>query len=326
MRSLLALAVLATPAIAAPRVTPSHVVDVWYAWPKPTATVAVTMKVTVDPGIASSYYWSHFFQLEGNRAGTGNERQLYMGLQTTGGGKRAVIFSAWNAVEAGPGCEAFGGEGAGYKCFRAYDWTAGHGYRFEARAIGNDWWRGTVTNTTTGVATVIGQLRMPVGAGRAITSVLFDEIYREVASCAAITPASVTFSELTGADGMKPRYGSTVTPAPCGSLATVDVTDERVIVTTGTIAGAAPSLKNLDGWLLDGDRVTRGDRCLDSEGGASSAGTRVIAWSCHRGANQRWVRRGSGLALAGSDQCVTSISGELRLSPCNLTFQMAEAD
>ena len=147
-----------------------------------------------------------------------------------------MIFSAWNAVEAGAGFETFGGEGVGYKCHLEYAWTAGHAYRFEARAVGNVWWRGTVTDATTGIATVIGQIRMPPDAGRAVTSVLFDEHYREVASCAALAPPSITFSELTGSGGMKPRHTSTLTPGPCGSLAHVDVTDERVVATTGTIA------------------------------------------------------------------------------------------
>ena len=228
MRSLLLVLAMASAASAAPPLVPSHMVDVWYAWPEPTATVAVTMTVTADPGVASSYYWSHFFQLEGSRDGEENERQAYMGLQTSGGGARAVIFSAWNAIEAGAGCETFGGEGIGYKCHRAYPWVAGHAYRFEARAIGHDWWRGTVTDTSTGVATVIGQIRMPRGAGRAVTSVLFDEHYREVASCAAMAPARITFSELTGAGGMTPRHTSTLTPGPCGAIAKVDVTADRV--------------------------------------------------------------------------------------------------
>jgi len=248
MRSFLAALVLATAplATAAPRLTPSHMVDVWYAWPKPTAKVAVTMEVTIDPGLASSYYWSHFFVLEGTRDGEGTERQAYMGLQTSGGAERAVIFSAWNAIEAGRGCETFGGEGVGYKCHRAYAWKAGHAYRFEATAIGNDWWRGTVTDATTGAATVIGLLRMPAGAGRAVTSVLFDEYYREVESCTAMAPASITFTGLSGADGMTPQHTGTITPGPCGALSKVAVQEDRVVATTGATQADLVDARVLD--------------------------------------------------------------------------------
>lgn len=311
-----------SPIVSAAPVTPYHVIDVWYEWPRPTASLGVTMTVTHDPGLASAYYWSHFFKLEGARDGDANERQGYMGLQTSGGGPRAVIFSIWNALGASTGCETFGGEGVGFKCRIDYDWKVGHAYRFQAKAIGGDWWRGSVTDETTGVTTWIGDIQSPPGSGLAKSSVLFDEIYGPVDGCDAIPPARITFANLHGDGGMRPTHTGTTTPAPCAASGKVEMTGDTVIATTGRIAH--DGLSSLRGWTLAGNRVTRGDRCLDAEGGKTTSGTRVIAWPCHGEANQRWNQRGGSLELAGTDQCVALLHGELRLAPCSLPFPMRD--
>lgn len=202
-------------------------------------------------------------------------------------------------MAASPSCVTFGGEAVGYKCRLDYDWQVGHAYRFDARSLGNDWWRGTVTDDTTGAVTTIGDIQVPAGSGLARSSVLFDEVYRGGASCDALAPATITFANLTG-DGTRPTWTGTTTPAPCARAAVLEATGDVTTISTGQVA--ARSLGSLEGFALRGTEVRRGDdECLDAEGGATTAGTRVIAWACHGGANQQWVQRRTALQLAGTD-------------------------
>ncbi len=78
--------------------------------------------------------------------------------------------------------------------------------------------------------------------------------------------------------GLKP--GSRVTDGGV-TVETVSVTATGATVrVTGQASGGAQRYADAEG------------RCLDVAGGAATAGTRVLTWACHDGANQRWTPSG----------------------------------
>lgn len=94
----------------------------------------------------------------------------YIGIQKDPNGKRA-IFSIWNANGAqcaplpGALCRPFTGEGDGYQTLVPYNWVAGRHYRTRVWVLSSDasgeWWIGEVKDETTGIAQVIGYIRVP---------------------------------------------------------------------------------------------------------------------------------------------------------------------
>jgi len=114
-----------------------------------------------------AYFFSNQFTFVGGQGG-------YIGLQKDANGKRA-IFSIWetNGVQcsgvAGAICRPFSGEGVGHQTMIPFNWQAGRSYRMRVWVAGTDaggeWWVGAVQDTTTGVETQIGLIRVPFGRG-----------------------------------------------------------------------------------------------------------------------------------------------------------------
>jgi hypothetical protein len=91
-------------------------------------------EVTVAPGQDKI---GSYFMANGFNGG-------YLGIQVNGAHERRVLFSVWDApsgarttlVSKGPDVvdNGFGGEGTGGQSYLAYNWIAGHTYRFLTRA------------------------------------------------------------------------------------------------------------------------------------------------------------------------------------------------
>lgn len=180
-----------TPAAYAEAVAGAPGTYVKYDWPAGPLPLSTDMEVdhvwTVIPygndthgnGVfASSQYWFHNatgFQTAGG----------YMGSQVmrnaNGTERRVFIFSCWDSDPlAGPvarvgwttppqslnsKCERFGGEGVGSHCVLDYPTQPGRVYRFRVAFSGSNLtgaiWTGVVTDTTTGISTIVGTLFYP---------------------------------------------------------------------------------------------------------------------------------------------------------------------
>jgi hypothetical protein len=119
-----------------------------------------------------AYFYSHQFGF--NNLGSGADGG-YIGIQTDSSGKHA-IFSVWSAIASrcgpvpGTQCGPFSGEGSGQRTFIPnYRWVAGHDYRTRVWILSSDptgtWWEGNITDVTTGVETVVGDIEVPPGWG-----------------------------------------------------------------------------------------------------------------------------------------------------------------
>eukprot|EP00040_Diaphanoeca_grandis_P044597 m.12879 g.12879 ORF g.12879 m.12879 type:complete len:317 (-) comp9489_c0_seq1:474-1424(-) len=120
----------------------------------------------------SSQYWYH--DASGAQTAGG-----YMGSQVFKGSAgapehRVFIFSCWDVTGAlgnatvgwtTPNCARFGGEGVGSHCILEYPIKEGTLYTFRVAMSGHNssgaMWTGTVTDTTTQTATVVGTLFYP---------------------------------------------------------------------------------------------------------------------------------------------------------------------
>lgn len=121
---------------------------------------------TPDSGqVQPAYFYSMQFGIVTGDGG-------YIGIQKDADGKRA-IFSIWGATaatcstEPGALCRPFTGEGDGYQTIIPYQWVAGHTYRTRVWALSTDadgdWWIGEIMDQNTGVASVVGTIRVPLG-------------------------------------------------------------------------------------------------------------------------------------------------------------------
>ena len=183
-----------------------------------------TMRVEIDPGDTTSYFFAQQFWFDGGDGG-------YMGLQTNGiiGSDtvgKMVIFSIWDALDATPAagatCQPFGGEGIGQSCRLPFEWQPGVAYRLrlEAGAM-DDVWRVSLSGGGTD-ARALGTIRVPAGWGLIEpTSAVFTEYYGPVGSCESIPLAQASFEDLTaGEAAARPERADAETYGTCVSAAT----------------------------------------------------------------------------------------------------------
>ncbi len=134
------------------------------------------------------YYWANQFGFAGSKSGMDG----YFGLQTVGTihqasesdranphanrfvkSTRLAIFSIWNALDARPGGKGsyvapYGHEGSGWSCKVEYPWREGVKYRLRIHELGDakkpkepEWWRASITDTSTKREVVIGDIKVP---------------------------------------------------------------------------------------------------------------------------------------------------------------------
>lgn len=148
---------------------------------------------------ATATYWSLFWRWTTSSDGG------YMGLQTNGSrfdgstGETA-IFSLWNATAAsGPSCRSFGGEGTGYSCRLAYTFSTNRFYRYRVWILNKDsvgqWWGAWIQDTTTGVDTYIGSIRVAATRTR-ITGVMnFVEYFGTAVACGSVPRSQALWTQ-----------------------------------------------------------------------------------------------------------------------------------
>ncbi len=129
---------------------------------QPLIGVQAEMKITDAPDpspTAGVIFWSHQFNLQ-NHGG-------YIGLQIVGD-KRKAIFSMWEALSSDTG-NTFGGEGVGFQKIIDYDWRPNMTYQVNVTRTKTDstgaYWRGSVTDLTTGAETYLATHKVPLTHG-----------------------------------------------------------------------------------------------------------------------------------------------------------------
>lgn len=133
----------------------------------------------------------------------------YIGIQKDPGlppASKKAIFSIWGANAAncspveGAICQPFSGEGEGYQTLIPYNWVAGHRFRVRVREVRSDsgghWWKGDITDLTTGVTKMIGEIRVPLSYQRLRAwSVNWVEWYGpEADTCGQLPESTVYFA------------------------------------------------------------------------------------------------------------------------------------
>lgn len=227
--TLLALLLLLLPSASA---VPFHGWDVYYGWTLPEGpdaslaskaamasspwSVNNTFQITLDPGVGSYYYWSHyiFFSTGSNNKGATG---AYWGLQTNGAYK-SLIFSVWGGTSgvsdtsaAGKKINAFTGrttsfckpfeeDGDGHHCLYTYDWKQGVKYIFRTSVVSRnatgDVLKCSMYDPVTQKWVPVGTIGIPTYIGYPATSVYFYEDYGS-RNCKKIPKAAATFSKLS---------------------------------------------------------------------------------------------------------------------------------
>jgi hypothetical protein len=171
----------------------------------------------------------------------------YFGLQTEGPGLtgKVAIFSIWGATSATSSGFAgtFSNEGTGYSTRIAYPWVLNHTYNLQIRlgtqTASSSTWIATVTDTTTNVATTIGNIVVPATFGNLypLTDNFHERYYGSQAACSDFIPSEVAFTN-QAANGSKPTSGSLwySTNSVCnGDFAIKDITDGAESIIGGTL-------------------------------------------------------------------------------------------
>lgn len=239
LRRLTAVALTAA-ALVAGQALPSSAATagVWQFWDYPaTGGTYNTDQFLTVTRTAPTRFFAHQIYLQGGDAG-------YVGLQDTPNGKIA-IFSLWNSPTAtsnatpgsGAQCVRFSGEGVGWSCRKAYNWSLNVKYRLRiwstaSRSDGSVQWLAAVQNTATGVDTILGSIWSRAGQRQISSSVSWIENYGTLTgSCATEQPARAVFTLPTlDGGGYRARFGLSETAA-CGT--------HRSRITRNTTAGTA---------------------------------------------------------------------------------------
>ena len=202
-------AVLATPA--------GH-----YNWGGATGLYNMDFFYTIesDSGPGTYVFWAHQFWFEGGDGG-------YTGLQTNGTIRRKsvgnmAIFSIWQAEKAkaaqGATAQKFGGEGTGYSVRIPYPYVQGVKYRFRIASEGDSWWGVTIEDTSTGVETYMGSIKVPATWGSLQGySANFTEVFGGAATCFDQPYAKARFDLPQANDGtLNAILSSSETYGDCG--------------------------------------------------------------------------------------------------------------
>lgn len=222
------------------------------------------LTVLADPGAATPYFFAYQFGFEGGVGG-------YVGLQTRGtlGGEpdtavgKIALFSVFAGCDdragttgcprplpligasAQPGllngssCSpltASSGrapEGPGATCRVHFDWREGVAYRLQVALVTPHVWQASVVDTTTGMTTVIGQIRVPdAWGGLATYSITWVEYYGKtgaVGSCADLPRAQAQWAQGPGSQAALGLLG----PGPRAALTRPVVTGNHLAVGDG---------------------------------------------------------------------------------------------
>lgn len=125
----------------------------------------------------------------------------YMGLQPNGEYGKTALFSIFGpgSSSASAACKAGADDGAGTSCHIHYPWELKHSYQFTVALVKEDaattTWEGSVTDLSTQVRTVIGDITVSSARGylRSDWAVTFDELFERSIPCPAQPHSEILF-------------------------------------------------------------------------------------------------------------------------------------
>lgn len=189
--------------------------------------IDMPLKINVDPGPRTSRFFAE--QLSIGTFGAYIGLQTDMQLPNNKIGKGA-IFSIWNATGGVPGtqgswCQSFGGEGVGYSCRIAYNWTAGNTYRLRVWQITSNSWGAFVMNMTTGEEVSLGTITIPTSKNPLLSGgvITFTEYYGgDFNACSDLKLSQVTWGMPVGNNStLRSKWVSnSIGPGDCKSIRT----------------------------------------------------------------------------------------------------------
>jgi hypothetical protein len=272
--------------------------------------VTWTTTVKDDPGYQSNIFWSHQFDFN---KGSG----AYFGMQSNGGQQRTFLYSVWDTAESKPGtvgsyCLDFGGEGEGQSCRMKLDWTAGHTYSFTVAHEGGGWFGATVTDKTTGSSFKLGSVKTPATKIAPTGMVDWAEYFEWNDSRATCydqpgSAASFGLPKANGGSITASVAGTSSSDNGCKPMTRIDRESGGTVQLNAIGNSVRGEVKNSDGT------------CVDASGG-STEGAEAIAYGCHGGRNQAWVRAADKTLRLSSDYCLnaegTAAGSAVRLRNC----------
>lgn len=130
----------------------------------------------------------------------------YMGLQPNGEFGKTALFSIFGAGSSSKSsaCKPGADDGDGTSCHISYPWELEHTYQFTVALIAEDTenttWEGSVTDLTTQVRTVIGDVTVSAARGllRGDWAVTFDELFERSIDCSAQPHSEILFFHPVG--------------------------------------------------------------------------------------------------------------------------------
>lgn len=239
-------------------------------------------------------YWYWAYQGNFESAGT-----FYFGLQPNGEYGKTALFSVFGAgtqtktASCKPGADSEKAN-TGVSCHIPYAWKRNHRYTFKVSLTSHpqdkNTWTGTVTDTTTGITTTIGDISVPDEWKLISPSLIgWAEWYRGgELTCSQRTNFTVGYSNVTGYAANGTAYRAKVGNLAEGTCATYLVNNDHYMATMD--AGGAPTYSvqftpNVSGDALAEDILsdTKDELDLDIQeakqivANASKAGIGVVA-------------------------------------------------
>ncbi len=157
------------------------------------------MRITMSPqsysaGDQNFVYWAYDSKFM-------NGDTYYMGLQPNGEYGKTALFSVFNpgSSSSSPSCKSGADEGPGTSCHIHYPWELKHTYQFTvvlvARSTNTMTWEGSITDLTTQIRTVIGDIDVQASRGylRPDWAVTFDELFKRSIPCSSQPLSEILF-------------------------------------------------------------------------------------------------------------------------------------
>lgn len=130
-------------------------------------------------------------------------------------------------------------EGPGASCGIPFDWRQGVSYRLRVALVGPHVWQASVVDTSSGIPTVIGQIRVPEAwGGLATYSVTWIEHYGDTgtySSCADIPRAQARWGQGAGTQASQ----GLLRAGPAAAMTTATVINNHLAVGDGRCSNSS---------------------------------------------------------------------------------------
>ncbi|MDM0044943.1 hypothetical protein QTH91_10640 [Variovorax dokdonensis] len=244
-------------------------------------------RIDVDPGETypqsngsspSSVYFAQYVTFQGASGG-------YLGLQRSGGTKRAIV-SLWqdNVPANAPYFNAVSGAIPAINCYEfgkcssiqgTYDWKVGHEYRFRferSPTKPTGWWQIILTDLTTSRADILGELQTPPSwGGLTQSNGLFLEYFWGPYQCDTLRHSLTTYMPPQGNYGkttaIKSASGESYhndNPMPCtpalvtSNMTQADIDSRSYLDGKNNVIGVGNGYRGIQPWPNSSNKTVKG--------------------------------------------------------------------